>query len=186
MSFLIAVVGRYQSGKTRLCNQLKERGLHEVKIEELLLKLICPEHIGKACQNHLLGRYESLSQHISNINDDEVLQSVSKALEVQCIQGSGYVEVPSCLDIERLMVFGQPFKYIVAVDCPDEVRDRYMEGLSLDKQQADYLRCSGFSRRYYTSIATDIFLNTVDEFYIEWVTQKILSSYRLLDIYVDQ
>jgi len=185
MSILLAVIGRYRSGKTALCQRFEQGGVIRLPIESMIEQLIQDHPNYEIWQYCLQGRYEKVLDVIPILEDGLLLRTLMSMLLKQECQYACYVELPGFINIECLRYFMDHFSYIIAVDCPDKIRDRYMRSLPIDHNQLALLKRSGCDRSHYVSIATDVFLNTVEESYIDWVAHKLLSSYQLSDTYLD-
>lgn len=167
MNFLLGVVGRYGVGKSTLCQSFEQKGIGQIKFKEVISRIDSSDQVP---DDYTRGRVDELSSPL-------ILDKIKSEL----LKEKGVIEIPSYVDVEYLCRGGGVFKYIVSVDCPESAQKNNLELQGYHEDMQDILLQSGYDRKYYTSLASDVFLNTVSPEHIDWVAHKLLLSYQLED-----
>jgi dephospho-CoA kinase len=183
MGFLVAVVGRFGVGKSLLCDHFIQQGALNINIIQTLQDSFSGMPNQSVWHSCLLHDYDSVVNKIPIFTESDglntVLEQIKKKASVcqQCI-----VELPSFIDLSPF-VQRKIFDYVIAVDCEKKVQKEYLEKVITNNLALKSILESGYERSYYTKIATDIFLNSVNLEQLEWVSKQILSSYKAIDTY---
>lgn len=162
MNYLLAIIGREGSGKSTLCQAFEKVGVRKIDFNELIYKI---------------NDKEQFDQDTCLLVQPRVIDLVRKELS-HC---RGIVEIPSTVNMQYLCKGESIFRYIVSVDCPEWAQRVYLEKLGHSTQRVEQIINSGYDRRFYTSLASDVFLNTVSLEHVEWVAHKLYLSYQLIE-----
>jgi dephospho-CoA kinase len=182
MSLMIAVIGRYGVGKSLLCDYFLAHGMMKIDISEVLLQSLinCDDY--DTWQLCMENNYNGLQKEIPLVRQTDSLLPVLQYInEKKALNKYAVVELPSFMSLIDL-IDNAGFTHIVAVDCPEDKQQAYLCE-KYNPEVATLLTQSSIHRDYYTALATDVFMNTVEKAHVKWVAGQIISTYKLCDSY---
>jgi dephospho-CoA kinase len=181
MGFIVAIIGRFGVGKSLLCDHFVKNGMTRIDIDQDILSEIKDSPNYSLCYACLNKDYEDITEIVPILSDSNVMDVLVRKIEKERSEGHcNVIVLPSFLELTGIV---ELFDFVVAVDCSRLRQRKYLAGNALSEAVVSHLLDSGYDRHYYTTRATDVFLNSVSLEHVAWVASQIFKSYRLANIY---